>query len=349
MSRDNRTIVTLLVLFILINTLPAAPGTRRDIVTGEPTGTRGTIVVNASGGGDYTRIQWAVDNASEGDTVYVEAGTYNDTIRIDKSITLTGESRDRTTITGEGRIVNVSADGVSISGFTVTGSSAENEGIGIFLENVENCSVSWNNCSNNSYCGISLQNASHISITDNICNGIGITYTYGVYSTDGIGILVYETEEVLIDNNLCSNNTLHGIEFLSVNHSTIRNNTCNMNGGVFNIGKGILLSKSNNNTIASNNCSRNFAQGILCLCGSGIVLSESRYNTIVQNDMLDNNENGICLNNSDNNEIRNNRCINHYYAGIILASSDSNVLFGNGLKNSYWGIIIYLSICNFSD
>ena len=37
---------------------------------------RGTIIVNASGGGDYTQIQWAVDNASEGDTVYVEAGTY---------------------------------------------------------------------------------------------------------------------------------------------------------------------------------------------------------------------------------------------------------------------------------
>jgi len=337
MSRIGGTIVTLLVLVILINTLPAAPGIQGEIVTGEPTGTRGTIVVNASGGGDYTHLQWAIDNASEGDTVYVEAGIYNETVEIAKSITLTGESLDRTMITGEGRIVNVSADGVNISGFTVTGSTVAYEGIGIYLENVRNCNVSGNNCSNNSYCGISLQNTSHISITDNICNGIGITYTYGVYSTDGMGILVCETEEVLIDNNLCSNNTLHGIEFLSVNHSTIRNNTCSMNGGVFNIGKGILLSKSNNNTIASNNCSGNFAQGILCYCGSGIVLSESRDNTIVQNDMYENYENGICLSNSDNNEIQNNFCMNQSNAGINLYLSDSNVLFSNQLFKTYWG------------
>ena len=82
MSRDNRTIVTLLVLFILINTLPAAPGTQGEVITGEPTGTRGTIVVNASGGGDYTRIQWAVDNASEGDTIYVETGVFRESLII---------------------------------------------------------------------------------------------------------------------------------------------------------------------------------------------------------------------------------------------------------------------------
>ena len=97
--------------------------------TGEPGGMRGggkTIVVNASGGGDYTRIQWAVDNASDGDTVYVEAGNYYESINITSNgINLTGEGSSSTTIIGSNRTIciDIRSSNNVISGFNITNSN----------------------------------------------------------------------------------------------------------------------------------------------------------------------------------------------------------------------------------
>ncbi|MDP7420643.1 MAG: hypothetical protein QGH40_02135, partial [bacterium] len=69
----RRTIfVITLVLILLFIPLPVSPTSS---LTENP-GTRSarTIIVNASGDGDCTHIQWAIDNASDGDTVNVEAG-----------------------------------------------------------------------------------------------------------------------------------------------------------------------------------------------------------------------------------------------------------------------------------
>jgi len=146
MSRVGGRLISVLVLLILINMLPVAPGIQGEMVTGEPTGTRGTIVVNASGGGDYTHIQWAVDNASEGDTVYVEAGAYEENIEVNKTLSLIGDGRDNTIIDGgnEGTVLSITADGVSLTGFKIINSEVDDEGAGwiiyggIILSNVIN-------------------------------------------------------------------------------------------------------------------------------------------------------------------------------------------------------------------
>ena len=51
----------------------------------------GPIVVDRSGGGDYTTITDAVEAAVDGDTVLVRPGTYTEAFVIDKDITLTGD------------------------------------------------------------------------------------------------------------------------------------------------------------------------------------------------------------------------------------------------------------------
>jgi parallel beta-helix repeat protein len=79
------------------------------------------ITVDDSGGAHFTSIQEAIDNANDGNTVFVYSGTYFEHLTITKSITLMGEDKETTVIDGggSGKVIYLSADDVSISGFTI--------------------------------------------------------------------------------------------------------------------------------------------------------------------------------------------------------------------------------------
>jgi len=61
-----------------------------------------TLYVGGSGLNNYTRIQDAIDNASDWDTVFVYNGSYYENVLVDKSISLIGEDRNLTFIDGSG-------------------------------------------------------------------------------------------------------------------------------------------------------------------------------------------------------------------------------------------------------
>ena len=90
-----------------------------------------TLYVGGSGPNNYTKIQDAVDNASDGDTVFVYNGTYYEYIQIYSSIDLIGEDTNTTIIDGYASRVYVYADGVKISGFSITNGN----GIGVASNN----------------------------------------------------------------------------------------------------------------------------------------------------------------------------------------------------------------------
>ena len=73
--------------------------------------------------GAGTPIQDAIDGAGAGDTIYVHAGTYVENLVVRKSLTLVGENRSTTVINGDGHadIIRVTADGCTITGFTIRG------------------------------------------------------------------------------------------------------------------------------------------------------------------------------------------------------------------------------------
>jgi len=101
-----------------------------------PTSNGKTLYVGGTGEGNYTMIQSAVDDASDGDTVFVydEGSPYNENVEVDKSINLIGENRETTIITTSySYLVIVSADWVNISGFTILSNKVYGFRVGIDL------------------------------------------------------------------------------------------------------------------------------------------------------------------------------------------------------------------------
>ena len=139
---------------------------------------------------DYTSIQEAIDNANEGDMVFVKAGIYYENLNIKKSLILLGENRDTTIIDGRktGTVFNVTQNSVKISGFTIQNSSYSLESelapppidAGIILfSNVQSCNIT-GNCIINNKNGILFFWASFNNVAGNkiISNQNGVSALY---------------------------------------------------------------------------------------------------------------------------------------------------------------------------
>lgn len=60
-----------------------------------------TIIVDDYGEAEYTRIQDAIDNSTDGDTIRVWAGVYNESIRMNRSLSLIGNGTETTFLIGQ--------------------------------------------------------------------------------------------------------------------------------------------------------------------------------------------------------------------------------------------------------
>ena len=99
-----------------------------------------TIIVDDDGtpGVDcnYTHIQWAIENARIGDTIFVKNGTYYENVRVNKTIYLIGEDRNNTIIDGSGGgvVVSIEADYVNISHLRLQNGTSN----GLYLFDINN-------------------------------------------------------------------------------------------------------------------------------------------------------------------------------------------------------------------
>jgi hypothetical protein len=89
---------------------------------------------------DYPTIQEAIDAANPGDTIFVRNGSYDGPIVVNKGVKLVGESRQSTVTTN----VEIIADNVTVTGFTVSAWSSLYSGVGIGASNVKGINVSGN-------------------------------------------------------------------------------------------------------------------------------------------------------------------------------------------------------------
>ena len=170
------------------------------------------LYVGGSGPDNYTRIQDAINDSVDGDTVFVfdDSSPYFENLVVDKSINLMGEDRNNTIIDGNNKssvvFLDESASGVTIQGFNIIhgddGLICESDN-NIIIGNV----ISYNNESIYLYCS---DNNSIIDNTISMNNKIGL-------------ILYYCQNNTIFGNNI--SNSYYGINLIILsNYNIIRNN-----------------------------------------------------------------------------------------------------------------------------
>jgi parallel beta-helix repeat protein len=190
----------------------------------------------------YGLIQQAINNASEGATIFISSGTYYENVVVNKTVSLIGENNSNTIIDGNftGNVVQIEANNVTITSFIIQNSggnwSTPQYGIHIFSDNNE---ISYNKITNN-FDGIclyysSLNTVSRNNIIDNHEHGIELYYysdnntLSGNYLTaNNGGIYLNNSSNNIIIRNCVTDNHEHGIELLSSpNNSLYHNNLIN--------------------------------------------------------------------------------------------------------------------------
>ena len=84
----------------------------------------------------YQYIQDAIENATEGDTIFVFNGIYFENIFVDKILIIIGESKNNTIIDGMYNefIINIINDQVTIQNFTLRNSGGYQKNSGIKID-----------------------------------------------------------------------------------------------------------------------------------------------------------------------------------------------------------------------
>jgi parallel beta-helix repeat protein len=247
------------------------------------------LYVGGSGPGNYSKIQDAIDNASDGDTVFVydDSSPYNENLIINKTLNLIGEDKETTEINGYDTLLDVvniyNTSNVKVQGFTIKNSYNDWIG-GIRVHYSDHCIISDNNIIDHSWAGIFIpKGCDNLTIISNTISKVqyGILFNYGgknclikdnIVSGDGynksiVGMSIDGTN-IHIAGNTITNNFM-GLDLMDaknfvmthndiskniigINIHDVFNSTINFNI-ITNNALGMLLIESTDNIIQNNN------------------------------------------------------------------------------------------------
>ncbi len=239
----------------------------------------------------YRFIQQAIDNASDGDTIFVFNGIYYEDITIWKEINLFGEDKNKTIIHGfnESNTISICANYVNLMGFKIVNGYYGLEINSSHYVMVSNCSIL-----NTIESSVYIYRSSNIDVLN-----------FEIYS-NGLSILVEYSSNISLYGNDIVNDVVS--PSISIEHSNYNVIQCNE---IYSI----RLDYSSNNLIAYNNY-------------SSLFLSFSSYNIISWNNIDSNGYYSIQLYYSGFNSIIRNNFIGSRNQ-VFFYNSFSNTWYNN--------------------
>lgn len=307
-------------------------------IPGITLGPRGiTLYVGGDGPGNYSKIQDAIENASDGDTVFVYNGTYTENLIVNKTINLFGEDKDITIIQGNrtGDVVSISATLVNISGFTIQESE-----ISYYYAGIETNS-SYTTINNNNILnignGVYITSSSNNIISNNTFTNSGlIVPTTGPYQNTVLNNTVNGKALIYLDeeSDLVIEEAAGQIILMDCNNITI------LNQDISHTGIGIQMIESNECTISNNDIYSNYICGIQMIDSDNCIISE--------NDIYSNNDCAIQMMNIDNCMISDNNIYSNYFA-LLLEFTSLNTFKRNNFGNNFVHVVsIFGSLNNWN-
>ena len=223
--------------------------------------------IQIQGKGYFNTIQDAIDASNDGDKIIVYPRIYNESIIINKSISLISNDKNNTIIRYSDNktiasLIKITVDYCNIDNFTILGYKRKPNSNGIEIKSSNN--IINNNIIKETYYGI-FQKKSNNNI---ISNNTIINNNHGFYISES-------NENKIISNNI-TKNIVYGLYALtSSNNNILRFNI------FFNNSNGIRIKGSKNNLIERNLIKNNINRGIYLCCGA-------RENTVFNNSLINN-------------------------------------------------------------
>jgi parallel beta-helix repeat protein len=291
-------------------------------------------------------IQSAIDEAVDGDTIYVYDGTYDENVNVNKSVTIIGNGTITTIVDGggSGDVFNVTAVNVTIMGLNVTngdtGINFTGSGSGKSNGRVESCDIMGNNQT-----GLFIGNIStFVALSNYIAyNGDGVfidnsnwveiiqNWIYQNNASGGLyndGIRLKQTAH----NNSIEGNVIfwqsYGIDYYI---GTFWNNTVRNNLVYGHQWQSIYMENLNGGSIFSNELWDN---------QDGIYLDNCNYTDIYMNDIHNNTGLGIETYNCRALMIRNNSLYYNDVGVQVWGDSYTNVTYNEVFNNTGYGVAL---------
>jgi len=178
-------VIVVIILFIGM-TISSSTGLYVEKQSIKPLSFGNILYVGGSGPNNYSKIQDAIDNASDGDTVFVydDSSPYYENLIVDKPITLKGENKETTVINGSESeiVVNISSDNVILSGFTILNHGNYSSLTSIIVIHSNYNIISGNIITGNAHYGIDILYSEYSIISGNtitsVYTGIGLYIVY---------------------------------------------------------------------------------------------------------------------------------------------------------------------------